>query len=73
MAGNVWEWTSSLYQPYPYKPDDGREDPEVEDWRVLRGGSFFYVRHARCAFRNYNDPDSRLDHYGFRVGASPGL
>ena len=40
MAGNVWEWTSSKYQSYPYKADDGRESPEGSDLRTLRGGSF---------------------------------
>ena len=73
MAGNVWEWTSSLYRDYPYKADDGREDPESRDARVLRGGSFWDVaRDVRCAFRRWDDPDYRGDDYGFRV-VSPGF
>lgn len=39
MAGNVWEWTSSLYRRYPYNNTDGREGPgRQDDMHVVRGG-----------------------------------
>jgi formylglycine-generating enzyme required for sulfatase activity len=81
MAGNVWEWTGSLWGKgisspefkYPYDPTDGRENLEAGDnvLRVLRGGSFDVIqRDARCAYRWY-DPYLRYDYYGFRVVVSP--
>jgi len=68
MAGNVWEWCSSLYKPYPYDPGDGRENLEAGALRVLRGGSFHNVaRSVRCASRVRPPPYARHDLSGFRV------
>ena len=39
MAGNVHEWVSSLYKPYPYGAKDGREHPDATGERVTRGGA----------------------------------
>jgi iron(II)-dependent oxidoreductase len=38
MAGNVWQWVSSAYRPYPYNADDGREDLKAGPVRATRGG-----------------------------------
>ena len=72
LSGNVWEWCSSLYQEYPYDPDDGREDPEAEGSRVLRGGSWINSgeRGARCAYRDYDHPAFFVGYSGFRVVVS---
>jgi len=68
MAGNVWEWTGSLYRPYPYDADDGREDPEAEGERVVRGGAYDEgPLLARCAWRNAVRPSLQLANIGFRV------
>jgi iron(II)-dependent oxidoreductase len=39
LAGNVHEWVSSIARPYPYRADDGREDPDQVADRVTRGGA----------------------------------
>jgi formylglycine-generating enzyme required for sulfatase activity len=39
MAGNVWQWVSSAYRPYPYRADDGREDATPGPVRGTRGGA----------------------------------
>ena len=73
MAGNVWEWTASLYKPYPYRTEDGRNDPEAEGDRMLRGGSWIFdYMYARCAFRSRLLPDRFDNLIGLRVVVSLG-
>ena len=69
VAGNVWEWVSSAYAPYPYDAGDGREDPESGLPRALRGGSYASpgLRHVRCASRSRSAPGRRSPHIGFRA------
>jgi len=82
MAGNIWEWTISLWgkdlmnpeYKYPYDPADGRENLEADDEirRVLRGGSWVnYQGSARCSSRDWSGPNFRDDDGGFRVVVSP--
>jgi len=67
MAGNVWEWCSSLYRPYPYNSGDGRENQEAGGSRVLRGGSWVnFQDNARCAYRYRDHPGLWLVDVGFR-------
>jgi len=58
VHGNVWEWTSSIYRPYWYRVDDGREDQEnLRSCRTMRGGSWgTNAAVCRAAFRFYGKP-----------------
>ena len=68
MGGNVWEWTRSPYQPYPYDPADDSEDLEAEALWVMRGGSFGDPdRFVRAANRGGADPGARRPFIGLRV------
>ncbi|GEM_PF-1331332 len=75
MAGNVWEWCSSEYKPYPYKADDGREDlTNVKNVKVRRGGSWLHdANNVRACDRHSLDPNVWYDDLGFRCCVSLGM
>ncbi|MFZ5881938.1 MAG: SUMF1/EgtB/PvdO family nonheme iron enzyme [Chloroflexota bacterium] len=71
MAGNVYEWTSTLYRSYPYDAHDGRENMDSSDIRVLRGGSWNDAGYfVRSADRDGGTPDVIYDNVGFRCARS---
>lgn len=74
MAGNVWEWTDSLYKPYPYSDKQSSADKDPVNERTMRGGSWFYPAWiARAACRLEERPDFVCDDVGFRlILAKPG-
>jgi len=68
VHGNVAEWTRSVYRGYPYDAADGRNAPDAEGRRVVRGGSW-RDRPMRCrsAFRLAYQPYQKVVNVGFRV------
>jgi gamma-glutamyl hercynylcysteine S-oxide synthase len=71
MIGDVWEWTSSDFLPYPgFESFPYREYSEAffgQEYKVLRGGSWATRPGAiRNSFRNWDYPIRRQIFSGFR-------
>ncbi len=75
MAGNVFEWTRSVWRDYPFDPKHDPVsdlDPQSDHIRSIRGGAFDDgAVDARCAFRSWLHPRIRSNVVGFRVVLSP--
>lgn len=68
---NVWQWCSSLARPFPYDPNDGREDLEADGLRIVRGGSYADSSEwSDPGARHAERPDVRLKWNGMRLARS---
>jgi formylglycine-generating enzyme required for sulfatase activity len=73
-SGNVAEWTSSAFWPYSRQQpfaDDKRNDPDLDDRRTVRGGSWYSATSAPLylPYRDAFQPYHRANDVGFRLVA----
>lgn len=71
LAGNLAEWTSTLFKPYPYNRTDGRETLDVNEERTTRGGDHVFdvePDKLKTFFRDgySRNPNAGHRHIGFR-------
>ena len=68
MSGNVWEWCQDWKGSYSSSAQTNPKGPSSGSFRVLRGGSWYYLaRDCRVTIRNSGAPDLWDDDLGLRL------
>ena len=72
MSGNAWEWCQDFFGKYSAEAQKNPTGPANSPYRVIRGGSWYYVAHlARVTARDGPYPHYTNYNYGFRVARLP--
>lgn len=75
MSGNVWEWTSSEYAPYP--GNNRKSELYGGNYRTLKGGSWWDCSFYQCGIsapvynRSFFHPKTKNNSFGFRCAKDP--
>ncbi|MCX5661312.1 MAG: SUMF1/EgtB/PvdO family nonheme iron enzyme [Planctomycetota bacterium] len=73
MAGNMYEWTSEWFEPYPNNPEASRLLSYCGHQNgLLRGGSFYHAKHSYSTAKRFGfKPNETYFHVGFRCAWEP--
>jgi formylglycine-generating enzyme required for sulfatase activity len=74
VHGNVWEWCSDWFAPYPAAPLNDPLGPASSKYKVFKGGGWNQdVEYARASSRFMMSPSNGIHFVGFRVALGPVL